>query len=886
MKKILLFIFAFIVLITAGCNKIDKSGIEVGVKETPRITDNAQESPQGGDMPEATENPVDRDEFGLNPTLSAIPTNSDSGSTGTKTAGNTTPMPKQSPKPSVKPVNNNNIPAPQKPNINRLTENEFVLTWEGGSGRYQVKISTDNKNFSNYGSITSDKFIILNDLKPDKNYYIRIYSVDSENNITNKYVGIGYKYSSSTSTPISSPNNGHATPTKEPTQKPVDDNDILYAEVFAVDTNSAIIYWSGLSEKYQVKISTDNKNFSNYGGVTSNSYCILENLKDGTTYYVRVYSVKGNNTLSSTYKSITFKTEEIKKPSNLKIKELGYTYAEISWSGNSEYYLVMLSTNGKDYKEVENTFFKDISITNLQDNTKYWVKVYNSDNNGKIIDPNKYEVIEFTTKSMPLPSNLSVSSVTLRSARFSWSGGTGSYYIAIEEANNPGKDIDGYYRDSKAIEISLLKPNTRYLIKLHSVDADVISKGYISLEFTTQALPVPKNLKVSHVSPRGALLTWTAEEDFSYLVKISTDGINFVDYGNILYSQSRKELINLNENTTYWVQVYALDAPAILYDEDLGQPAQITFKTGIGNITKQDSTYTTYLSSNNKKDYLEIKLLSAAIEFKGATMTGYDKVNISIQKTDGSYFGGKTITIASDKTFYYKNSDNLKDGNYSIYVSFGPDSSGYYWTHHQINFTKKSGKMYFTQSEVYNHNYENYRANNYFTFYSIESSLNESDQKKIKDLALSITKGINSDYEKALAISTWVSQNIYYDMDMFNNTAPYKVSAIETLENKRSVCQGYANLTAELLKAVNIPCKVVTGYAMGLGTDGDWSKVGKDVTNHAWNEAYIDGRWVIIDTTWNSCNTYEKGKYYKKDPIYKYFDITLEALSYSHRIYG
>ncbi len=37
-----------------------------------------------------------------------------------------------------------------------------------------------------------------------------------------------------------------------------------------------------------------------------------------------------------------------------------------------------------------------------------------------------------------------------------------------------------------------------------------------------------------------------------------------------------------------------------------------------------------------------------------------------------------------------------------------------------------------------------------------------------------------------------------------------------TYKNRRSVCQGYADLTAVVCRAVEIPARVVSGYALEL----------------------------------------------------------------------
>ena len=59
------------------------------------------------------------------------------------------------------------------------------------------------------------------------------------------------------------------------------------------------------------------------------------------------------------------------------------------------------------------------------------------------------------------------------------------------------------------------------------------------------------------------------------------------------------------------------------------------------------------------------------------------------------------------------------------------------------------------------------------------------------------------------------------------------------------------------------------------------------VVNHAWNQAYVDHRWVNIDATWDSNNIYENGQYiYGGIDYYLYFDISNLYLSYNHKILG
>lgn len=163
------------------------------------------------------------------------------------------------------------------------------------------------------------------------------------------------------------------------------------------------------------------------------------------------------------------------------------------------------------------------------------------------------------------------------------------------------------------------------------------------------------------------------------------------------------------------------------------------------------------------------------------------------------------------------------------------------------------------------------------------------NNEEIKKLALAIIKDKKSDYEKVKAVHDWVCENIYYNWDDFTSD-DYSESqkAIDVLYSKRAVCQGYAELTAALIESLGIPCHIITGYALGAGTEGKWhtDNIVTQEINHAWNEAFVDGKWIILDTTWDSSNLYKNGQYSINTGLkgYTYFDPTLEAFSATHKI--
>jgi len=159
----------------------------------------------------------------------------------------------------------------------------------------------------------------------------------------------------------------------------------------------------------------------------------------------------------------------------------------------------------------------------------------------------------------------------------------------------------------------------------------------------------------------------------------------------------------------------------------------------------------------------------------------------------------------------------------------------------------------------------------------------QSDDPEIVALAETITKDINNDLQKAKAIHLWVAGNIFYDRDLYN----YKVFDIDAikyryergystyvLQNKRGVCDGYASLTVALLRAAGIPAKYIPGYGYNNRSS---------IEGHAWTEAYVDNKWINMDTTWDSKNKYENGNFSDKQaPGSSWFNVPDKEFSRTH----
>lgn len=234
---------------------------------------------------------------------------------------------------------------------------------------------------------------------------------------------------------------------------------------------------------------------------------------------------------------------------------------------------------------------------------------------------------------------------------------------------------------------------------------------------------------------------------------------------------------------------------------------------------------------------------------------------------------------------------SLPKGEY--YVNLYGNNEKYHTYYGIINNTlilKSTGSdVYFVPSPVYATNLRIFKGNDVAPEDEAIMLVTRADKEtlnRIKTLAAEITKDSGTDYEKALAIHDWIADYVYYDQAFLNDeTNETNIWSKDVLDNRYAVCSGYSNLTKDLLSAAGIPSKVVYGYALGVSEDGGWEDVdlNRRIPNHAWNEAYVDGRWMIIDTTWDSNNSYEDGKFIEGEVSHLYFNTSVEFLSTSHR---
>lgn len=240
--------------------------------------------------------------------------------------------------------------------------------------------------------------------------------------------------------------------------------------------------------------------------------------------------------------------------------------------------------------------------------------------------------------------------------------------------------------------------------------------------------------------------------------------------------------------------------------------------------------------------------------------------------------------------------DSLSDGNYYLEIFTAPNRYAQYSSYvydKNLKIVMFKNKATFSTPLAYSKNtsvYLSKRTDKYaLLHYTKPSDDIQSDNPDIIKLSKEITAGLKNDYEKAKAIHDWICNNIWYDMDAYKTNSNYgDTSALGTLSSKKSVCQGYSSLTVALLRSSGIPAKLVMGNALGIDSAKEWTSetISKDDINHTWVEAYVDSRWISIDATWDSDNTYQNGTWSTNTGLnsYRYFDPTISGFSLDHML--
>ncbi|MFF7631797.1 transglutaminaseTgpA domain-containing protein [Kitasatospora sp. NPDC008050] len=119
----------------------------------------------------------------------------------------------------------------------------------------------------------------------------------------------------------------------------------------------------------------------------------------------------------------------------------------------------------------------------------------------------------------------------------------------------------------------------------------------------------------------------------------------------------------------------------------------------------------------------------------------------------------------------------------------------------------------------------------------------------VKQLALQVTNGRSSDYDKAVALQDWFTTTggFVYSSSVDPGTGPTAIATF--LQDRKGFCVHFAATMAAMARTLGIPARVAVGFAPGADQgNGNYVVGSKDY--HAWPELYFSGAgWMRFEPT-------------------------------------
>lgn len=138
------------------------------------------------------------------------------------------------------------------------------------------------------------------------------------------------------------------------------------------------------------------------------------------------------------------------------------------------------------------------------------------------------------------------------------------------------------------------------------------------------------------------------------------------------------------------------------------------------------------------------------------------------------------------------------------------------------------------------------------------------------EVARAITKGRDTNLEKAEAIYEWLCENISYDTSYSIYTAD------ECFDHRKGVCQAYCELYKEIAACVGLEVEIIAG-----DTNPNTASSGRD-RRHAWLFVLTDGNsGILVDPTWGA-GSVNNGVFKKSDRDKSWFWVDPYWMIFTH----
>ena len=131
--------------------------------------------------------------------------------------------------------------------------------------------------------------------------------------------------------------------------------------------------------------------------------------------------------------------------------------------------------------------------------------------------------------------------------------------------------------------------------------------------------------------------------------------------------------------------------------------------------------------------------------------------------------------------------------------------------------------------------------------YILDSIFVRKMKANIKDYAMLSFRDDRSVFDAAYELM----QRIYTDFDFVSGFTSISTPITEVMEEKKGVCQDFAQIAIACIRSIGLPARYVSGYIETIPPEGKEKLVGADAS-HAWFSTFIPGfGWIDFDPTNN-----------------------------------
>lgn len=154
------------------------------------------------------------------------------------------------------------------------------------------------------------------------------------------------------------------------------------------------------------------------------------------------------------------------------------------------------------------------------------------------------------------------------------------------------------------------------------------------------------------------------------------------------------------------------------------------------------------------------------------------------------------------------------------------------------------------------------------------TSIPASSEGSLEEVARYLARHEKDPYLLVKALHDYAADRIAYDAQALWTLDFPPQDAATVFARKDGVCIGYANLLAAMGKAIGVEVAVVVG-----DTRDQLDR--RAAVGHAWNAVRIEGRWYLMDATWDA-GTVSKPEGFEKRYSTQYLLTPPEAFAYDH----